>query len=84
MPEAREFARALAARPPLAVRHIRRCIYEGLDMPIDDGLAMESELMAELLQSDEALERMRAYVATGQTARPPQANQPSDHGRRQL
>jgi F0F1-type ATP synthase membrane subunit b/b' len=35
-------------------------------MPIDDGLALESELMQELLQSEEALERMRNYVSTGQ------------------
>ena len=52
--------------PPLAVHHIRKCVYEGMEMDIEDGLAMESELMAELMASDEALERMSAYVATGQ------------------
>ena len=66
MPQALAFARELAARPPLAVSRIRRCIFEGIDMPIDDGLALESELMQELLQSGEALERMRNYVSTGQ------------------
>jgi enoyl-CoA hydratase/carnithine racemase len=68
MPEALAFARELAMRPPLAVHHIRRAIYEGMSMPLDDGLALESELMRELMQSDEALERMRAYVAGGQSA----------------
>ncbi|HUV43980.1 MAG TPA: enoyl-CoA hydratase/isomerase family protein [Dehalococcoidales bacterium] len=69
MPEALAFARELATRPPLAVHHIRQCIFEGIDMPLEDGLAMESELFRELLQSGEAMERMRAYVATGQNAR---------------
>ena len=62
----RELARELAERPPLAIHHIRRCIYEGMDMSLDDGLALESELFQELIKSDEAIERMRAYVATGQ------------------
>jgi enoyl-CoA hydratase len=66
MPEALEFARELANRPPLAVNHIRRCLYEGMSLTLDDGLALEAELMREVLKSDEALERMRAYVATGQ------------------
>lgn len=66
MPEALAFARELADRPPLAVRHIRRCIYEGMNMSLDDGLALESQLFQELVKSDEALERMRTYVATGQ------------------
>jgi enoyl-CoA hydratase/carnithine racemase len=70
MPEALAFAQELATRPPLAVHHIRRAIHEGMSMSLDDGLALESELMRELMQSDEALERMRAYVAGGQNARP--------------
>jgi len=69
MPEALAFAHEIAARPALAVQHIRRCIYEGMSMTLEDGLAMESELFRELVQSDEALERMRTYVAGGQNAR---------------
>ena len=66
MSDVMEFAQALAGMPPLAVHHIRKCVYEGMEMDIEDGLAMESELMAELMASDEALERMSAYAATGQ------------------
>jgi enoyl-CoA hydratase/carnithine racemase len=66
MSDVMAFAKVLAERPPLAVHHIRKCVYEGMEMDIEDGLAMESELMAELMASDEALERMSAYVATGQ------------------
>ena len=66
MPEAVEFAGLLAGQPPLAVQLIRRCIYEGIEMPLEDGLALESELFRETLISGDALDRMRAYVAAGQ------------------
>jgi enoyl-CoA hydratase/carnithine racemase len=66
MPETLQFAKELAARPPLAVQHIRTCIYEGWDMPLDKGLEMEGQLFQELVKSPDALERMRAYVSSGQ------------------
>jgi len=66
MPESLAFAKEIASKPPLAVQYIRRCVYEGWDMPLEQGLALESQLFAELLKTPEALERMRAYVATGQ------------------
>jgi enoyl-CoA hydratase/carnithine racemase len=66
LPETLAFATALAARPPLAVQHIRTCVYEGWDMPLDKGLEMESRLFQELVKSQDALERMRAYVSSGQ------------------
>jgi enoyl-CoA hydratase/carnithine racemase len=66
MPEALEFARVLAAQPPMSVELIRRCIYEGTEMPLEDGLVLESELFQETLISGDALDRMRAYVAAGQ------------------
>ena len=66
MSDVMDFAKVLARMPPLAVHHIRKCVYEGMEMNIEDGLAMESELMAELMASEEALERMSAYVKTGQ------------------
>ena len=56
-------------RDPDTIRFVDRLdtdLSHYFEMNIDDGLALESELMAELLQSGEALERMRAYVATGQ------------------
>lgn len=64
--DAMQFAQVLASMPPLAVHHIRKCVYKGMEMDIEDGLAMESELFKELVTSDEAMERMSAYVATGQ------------------
>jgi enoyl-CoA hydratase/carnithine racemase len=66
MPEATEFAKELASKSPFAVSLLRRCVYEGIDMPLSDGLALAGELFQETIKSLEALERMRAYVATGQ------------------
>jgi enoyl-CoA hydratase/carnithine racemase len=64
--ETMAFAQAMAGRPPLAVQHIRTCVYEGWDMPLAQGLEMEGRLFQELVKSKDALERMRAYVASGQ------------------
>jgi len=66
MSDVMQFAQALAGMPPLAVHHIRKCVYKGMEMDIGDGLAMETVLFNELMASEEALERMSAYVATGQ------------------
>ena len=66
MPEALAFAKEIAARPPLAVELIRRCIYEGMNMHLEDGLALESELFVETMKSEDALNIMREYVSLGQ------------------
>ena len=66
MPAAMEFARELAMRPPMAIGHIMQCIYEGSQMPLRDGLALESRLFFELTQSEDAKRIMSEYVAGGQ------------------
>jgi enoyl-CoA hydratase len=68
MEEAIAFAKRIAAQPPLAVAHIRKAIYEGMNMPLVDGLALESKLFMELVKSDDALRLMKEYVAGGQDA----------------
>ncbi|MBL7177612.1 MAG: enoyl-CoA hydratase/isomerase family protein [Desulfobacteraceae bacterium] len=66
LPAAIEFARELALRPPLAIAHIMRCIYEGGNMPLEEGLALESKLFFELTQTEDAKRIMRTYVEGGQ------------------
>jgi enoyl-CoA hydratase len=66
MGEALEFAKELAARPPLAIAHIKRCIYEGLEMPIEEGLALSDQLFVELAKTDDAYRLMKEYVAREQ------------------
>lgn len=68
MPEAIAFAKRIAAQPPLAVESIRKAIYEGMNMPLTDGLMLESRLFRDLLKSDDALRLMKEYVAGGQDA----------------
>ena len=66
MPFALQYARELAMRPPMAIGHIMQCIYEGSQMPLRDGLALESRLFFELTQSEDAKRIMSEYVAGGQ------------------
>lgn len=66
MPAAIAFARELALRPPMAIGHIMQCIYEGSQMPLAEGLALEGRLFLELAQSEDARQAMTAYVEGGQ------------------
>jgi len=66
LPVAIQFARELAQRPPMAIGHIMQCIYEGSQMPLREGLALESRLFLELTQSEDAKRIMAQYVASGQ------------------
>ena len=66
LPAAIAFAQELAARPPMAIGHIMECIYVGTQMPLGEGLALESKLFMELTQSEDAKRIMSAYVEGGQ------------------
>lgn len=66
MPAAIAFARELALKPPMAIGHIMQCIYEGSQMPLAEGLALEGRLFLELAQSEDARQAMTAYVEGGQ------------------
>ncbi len=66
LPEAMQYAQELAQRPPMAVGHIMQCIYEGSQMPLKDGLLLESRLFLELTQSEDAKRMMGEYVGVGQ------------------
>ena len=61
-----KFAQDLAARPPVGVKNIKKAIYEGSDMTLQDGLIMERELLFDAMRSDDALRIMRLYVEAGQ------------------
>jgi enoyl-CoA hydratase/carnithine racemase len=51
----------LAAGPPLAIANIKRAVYEGLGASLDDGLALERELVEELFGSQDANEGLTAF-----------------------
>ena len=59
---AREYAERLAAGPRLAIAAIKRCVHEGGQLPLDDGLALEGQLIERLFRSQDATEGMTAFV----------------------
>jgi enoyl-CoA hydratase/carnithine racemase len=56
------YATRIAALPPLAVGAIKRCVHEGSQKTLDDGLALEAELMEQLFRSEDAAEGLKAFV----------------------
>ena len=66
LPTVMNFARALAAKPPVGMAKIKQAIYQGVGLPLRDGLMLERKLFFEAIRSEDALRLMRAYVAVGQ------------------
>ncbi|MFL5860023.1 MAG: enoyl-CoA hydratase/isomerase family protein [Solirubrobacteraceae bacterium] len=52
---------ALRALPPLALANIKRAVYEGVERPLADGLALERDLIEELFGSQDAHEGLTAF-----------------------
>ncbi len=66
MPVVLAFARELANKPMVGVINIKKCIYEGLDVTLQEGLLLERRIFFESLLNPETLELMKLYVETGQ------------------
>ncbi len=58
-------ARKFAAGPPLALAAAKQAIDEGLELPIDEGLALESRLFAELFDTEDQTIGMRSFLESG-------------------
>jgi enoyl-CoA hydratase/carnithine racemase len=52
----------LAAGPPVALAAIKRCVHEGGERTLDEGLALERELIEQLFRSQDATEGLNAFV----------------------
>jgi enoyl-CoA hydratase/carnithine racemase len=59
---AREYAERLASGPALAISAIKRCVHEGGQLPLDEGLELEAQLVEELFRSKDAAEGLTAFV----------------------
>ncbi|MFL6042530.1 MAG: enoyl-CoA hydratase/isomerase family protein [Gaiellales bacterium] len=59
---ARAYAERLAAGPRLALAAIKRCVHEGGERSLADGLALEAELVEQLFRSKDAGEGLTAFV----------------------
>jgi enoyl-CoA hydratase/carnithine racemase len=51
----------LRALPPLAIDNIKKAVYEGMERPLDGGLALERELIEALFRSRDAHEGLTAF-----------------------
>jgi enoyl-CoA hydratase/carnithine racemase len=58
-------AKRFAAGPPLAYAAAKRAIDEGLDMPLSQGLALESQLFAGLFGTEDQKNGMRSFLENG-------------------
>jgi enoyl-CoA hydratase/carnithine racemase len=58
-------AAKFAAGPPLALAAAKRAIDEGLDLPLGQGLALESRLFAELFDTEDQQVGMRTFLESG-------------------
>lgn len=64
-PTAVAMARKFAAGPPLALAAAKRAIDEGLDLPLAQGLELESRLFAELFDTEDQKAGMRSFLESG-------------------
>jgi enoyl-CoA hydratase/carnithine racemase len=60
--QAQAYAERFAAGPALALQNIKRCVYEGGQLPLDQGLRLEGRLIAELFRSQDGNEGLTAFV----------------------
>jgi enoyl-CoA hydratase/carnithine racemase len=58
-------AKKFAAGPPLALAAAKRAVDEGLDLPLAQGLELESELFAELFDTEDQKTGMRSFLEQG-------------------
>ncbi len=61
MDAAREMAEAVCKLAPLAVRNIKRCLVEGFEMNLEQGLALENVLGLELYRTEDYEEGRAAF-----------------------
>jgi enoyl-CoA hydratase/carnithine racemase len=64
-PTAVAMARKFAAGPPLALAAAKQAIDEGLELPIDQGLALESRLFAGLFDTEDQRSGMASFLENG-------------------
>jgi enoyl-CoA hydratase/carnithine racemase len=60
--DAKAYAMKLATGPTKALAYIKRCVYEGMEQPLADGLRLERQLIADLFASEDAQEGLTAFV----------------------
>jgi enoyl-CoA hydratase len=62
MTEAQSLAKAIAKLAPLAIRACLESVRRGMELPLEDGLALEAQLFAELFNTADMSEGTRAFL----------------------
>jgi enoyl-CoA hydratase/carnithine racemase len=57
-----DYAARFAGGPALAIAAIKRCVHDGGERPLEDGLALEAQLVERLFRSQDASEGLQAFV----------------------
>jgi len=53
------------ARGPLALRHAKQAVNAALELPVEDGLALEADLITRCFASEDGQRGLRSFVADG-------------------
>ncbi|HEY7649758.1 MAG TPA: enoyl-CoA hydratase-related protein [Methylomirabilota bacterium] len=59
---ARELARVLAGKAPVALRYAKEAVVKGLELPLVDGLRLEGDLSTLLRTTEDRVEGARAFL----------------------
>jgi enoyl-CoA hydratase/carnithine racemase len=57
-----EMGRSLARGATVAMHCAKKCIREGEDLPLEEGLAMERDCISRLLETDDMLEGILSFI----------------------
>jgi enoyl-CoA hydratase len=57
-----ELARTLAAKAPVALRYAKEAVVKGLELPLADGLRLESDLATLLRTTEDRIEGAKAFL----------------------
>ena len=60
--ECRALATEIAGNSPVAVRHVKQCVDEGLQLPLEAALALERDYWARLIPCGDYREGVRAWL----------------------
>ena len=63
MDEAMKLAEKIARNAPIAVRATKKAINDGLQVSIDEGIAIEEELFGSCFETQDQQNAMKAFVA---------------------
>ena len=62
MDAALEMARSFTKNAPIAVKYAKACIDRGMQMDLDDGIALENEMFAMCYATEDQKEGMTAFL----------------------